>query len=102
MIADFSPVMRNAIPRLPPPPAWVGNDVADAFMLWNAAKMVGDTCLRDAGTYGWAPVGATGGIGVFLWAKGSLLEKDAYRVEGVGGAVGNGTVGGGGTGVETS
>lgn len=82
MLTDFSEEILHSIPR-PPPEPWPTNDVADTVELWNAAKRIGNACVRDADGYGWESVGASQSLGVFVWAGGSALEKDVSRPAGI-------------------
>ena len=81
MLSDFSPNLLYTIPRLPPQP-WETNDISDTGEIWTAAKSVGETCVSNLKTFGWASVGSYQSMGVFVWARGSVLEKDAFRSEG--------------------
>lgn len=76
MLTDFSPTLTHSIPR-PPPEPWSKHEVADPETLWHTAQLIGDICVRGANAYGWAPAGAGQNLGVFLWAGGSELERDA-------------------------
>ena len=83
MLTDFSEDKRNTLPGAPPQP-WLTNDVSSPRELWDAAKLIGDFCIRDASGFGWASVGRGQSIGVFIWASGSNLERDVSRSQALG------------------
>ena len=71
----------DSIPRLPLEP-WATYDVSDSAEIWEAANNVGNDCITSSKTFGWASVGNSHSLGVFVWAKGCVLERDAFRVSG--------------------
>lgn len=78
MLTDFSTDMTPNIPRLPPQP-WAPNSVSDADEIYSAAKNIGTACIRNTDSYGWASIGPSQSLGVFIWASGSTLERDVSR-----------------------
>lgn len=74
----------------------VATDVGDWKGVWEAVRRVGK-CVVSSEQCGWEAVGWEGGVGVFVWARESVMDEFTRHRVGEGrvmGVVGNRTVGG--------
>lgn len=76
MLADFP--VSQPFPGQPPGPH-PARDISNYEKVWEAAGRISAACVTAEQFGGWEAVGRDGGIGVFIWSRGSEIDRAVGR-----------------------